>query len=199
MSCSTITFRGEPFVLAGTQPTLGEEIPDFSLTSWWEGRRVETNLDSLRNAGLPILFSVVQSVDAPISRLQAKNFDLKLAEFGGAVFGLQISSDLPFTLNRFRENEEIYYLDGLSDYYDQNFGRSFGVLMEEPRVLARAVFVADWNGILHYAEVVPEITHEPDYESPINILRELVVNAPGAQMEESDKEESVTDDSMPAE
>ena len=95
---------------------------------------------------------------------------------------------------RFLKNEEIYHLDGYSDYYDQNFGRSFGVLMEEPRVLARAVFVADWNGILHYAEVVPEITQEPDYESPINILRDLVVNAPGAQMEEP-----VINDSLPTE
>ena len=191
---NSITFRGEPFVLAGTTPTLGNPIPDFNLTSWWNGTRIETSLDTLQAAGLPLLFSVVQSVDAPVSRLQAKNFDLRLAEFGGAVFGLQISSDLPLTLNRFLKNEEIYHLDGYSDYYDQNFGRSFGVLMEEPRVLARAVFVADWNGILHYAEVVPEITQEPDYESPINILRDLVVNAPGAQMEES-----VNNDSLPTE
>ena len=176
----TVTFRGTPYALAGNLPEVGLVVPAFRLTRWWDATRIEVTLEETLSAGLPMLFSVVQSVDAPISRLQAKTFDLKLEEFEGAVLGAQISSDLPNTINRFLQQEDILRLDGLSDYYDQNFGRSFGVLLEEPRVLTRAVFVIDWKGVLRYAEVVPEITQQPDYDAAIAVLRQLVVNAPGA-------------------
>lgn len=175
-----VTFHGDAYALEGCVPNAGATVPEFRLTRWWNAVRIEFTLEDAMAAGLPVLFSVVQSVDAPISRLQAKTFDLKLAEFGGAVLGLQISSDLPLTINRFFQQEEITRLVGLSDYYDRNFGRSFGVLMEEPRILTRAVFVTDWKGVLRHAEVVPEITQQPDYEAAIAVLRQLVVDAPGA-------------------
>lgn len=175
-----VTFRGESYALAGSPPELGAVVPDFRVTRWWNAVRIEISLADVLAPGLPVLFSVVQSVDAPISRLQANNFDLKLAEFKGAVVGLQISSDLPITINRFFRQEEITRLQGLSDYYDQNFGRAYGVLIEEPRILTRAVFVTDWKGVLRHAEIVPELTREPDYDAALAVLRELVVDAPGA-------------------
>jgi len=175
-----VTFRETAYTLAGAVPEIGQVVPNFRLSKWLDATRIEVTLDDTLSAGLPVLFSVVQSVDAPISRLQAKTFDLKLAEFEGAVVGAQVSSDLPNTINRFLYQEDILRLDGLSDYFDQNFGRAFGVLIEEARILTRAVFVIDWQGVLHHAEVVPEITQQPDYESAIAVLRRLVVNAPGA-------------------
>ena len=53
------------------------------------------------------------------------------------------------------------------------------MLIEEPRILTRAVFVADWNGVLRHAEILPEITLEPDYEAAIAVLRSLVEETPG--------------------
>ena len=91
----TVTFRGTPYALAGNLPEVGLVVPAFRLTRWWDATRIEVTLEETLSAGLPMLFSVVQSVDAPISRLQAKTFDLKLEEFEGAVLGAQISSDLP--------------------------------------------------------------------------------------------------------
>jgi len=98
----------------------------------------------------------------------------------GSGHGAQVSSDLPNTINRFLQQEDMLTLDRLSDYYDQNFGRSFGVLIEEPRIITRAVFVIDWQGALRHVEVVLEITQQPDYDVAISVLRTLVVSAPGA-------------------
>jgi len=179
-STRSVTFRGTSYALEGAVPEVGLVVPEFRLWRWLEATRIEVTLEATLSAGLPVLFSVVQSVDAPISRLQAKTFDLRLAEFEGTVLGAQVSSDLPNTISRFLQQEDILRLDGLSDYYDQNFGRSFGVLIEEPRILTRAVFVIDWKGVLHHAEVVPEITQQPDYDAAIAVLRRIVVNAPGA-------------------
>ena len=72
------------------------------------------------------------------------------------------------------ETERLKHLMGLSDYFDQSFGRAFGVVIEEPLVLARAVFVIDAVGVVQYEEVVPEITDEPDYAAAMKALKSLL-------------------------
>jgi thiol peroxidase len=111
-------------------------------------------------------------VDTPVSRLQLKNFDNALAQFGDLATGVNISSDLPVTIRRVFGNEEISCFMGLSDYLDRNFGRAYGVLVEESQVLARAVFVIDGKGVLRHAELLPEVTLEPDYVAALNALSE---------------------------
>ena len=66
---------------------------------------------------------------------------------------------------------------GCSDYFDRNFGRSYGVLLEEAAILTRAVFVIDKDGIIRHAEVVPEITAEPDYHGAMTALAKLIDTA----------------------
>jgi len=170
----TVTFRGEAYTLYGEIPMVGSAAPEFRIYSWWNATRVEITLASLLANGVPILLSVVSSVDTPISRLQVKNFDLAMSEYFNTAIGVQISSDLPNTINRFFAQEEIHTLVGCSDYYDRNFGDSYGVLLEEPAILTRAVFVIDQQGVVQYAEVVPEITLEPDYQAALSVLASLI-------------------------
>jgi hypothetical protein len=84
-------------------------------------------------------------------------------------------------LNRFKETERLKHLMGLSDYLDQSFGRAFGVVIEEPLILARAVFVVDAAGVVQYEEVVPEITDEPDYAAAMAALKSLLPQKPARQ------------------
>jgi len=170
----TVTFLGEAYTLHGEIPMVGSAAPEFSVYSWWNATRVEITLASLLANGIPILLSVVSSVDTPISRLQIKNFDLAMSECSNTAIGVQISSDLPNTINRFFAQEEIHTLIGCSDYYDRNFGESYGVLVEEPAILTRAVFVIDQQGVVQYAEVVPEITFQPDYQTALSVLASLI-------------------------
>jgi thiol peroxidase len=96
-----------------------------------------------------------------------------LQEFSGRVTALLVSSDLPFTLNRFRETENLLCLEGSSDYYG-SFGEAYGVRIEGPRILARAVFVLDREGTVQHEQVVDEITTEPDYGAAIAAIARLV-------------------------
>ena len=50
--------------------------------------------------------------------------------------------------------------------HNHSFGEHYGVLINDLPVplLARAVFVVDPAGIIRYAEIVPEIAQEPNYE-----------------------------------
>ena len=125
--------------------------------------------------------SVITSVDTPVGKIQARTFEKLLRPIHEDVTAVLVSSDLPFTLNRFRETERLKHLMGLSDYFDQSFGRAFGVVIEEPLVLARAVFVVDAAGVVQYEEVVPEITNEPDYAAAMAALKSLLPQKPAGQ------------------
>ncbi len=47
-------------------------------------------------------------------------------------------------------------------------------VIKELRLLARAVFVIDKNGVIRYKQLVQEITSEPDYEAALKAAREYV-------------------------
>jgi thiol peroxidase len=168
----TVTFHGESFALTGQLPAIGEAAPSFSVCAWHNATKVDIPLESLLAPARPLLLSVFASVDTPVSRHQLKNFDNALATFGDLATGVNISSDLPFTIRRVFGNEEISCFMGLSDYLDRSFGREYGVLLEESQVLARAVFVIDGKGVLRHAELLPEVTLEPDYVAALNALSE---------------------------
>ena len=170
-----ITFQGESFALMGEVPDVGTPAPDFRL--WYFNKGEEggpTSRDDLLARGRPLLLSVITSVDTPVGKIQARTFEKLLRPIHEDVTAVLVSSDLPFTLNRFRETERLKHLMGLSDYFDQSFGRAFGVVIEEPLVLARAVFVIDAVGVVQYEEVVPEITDEPDYAAAMKALKSLL-------------------------
>jgi thioredoxin-dependent peroxiredoxin len=47
---------------------------------------------------------------------------------------------------------------------------NYGVLIKELRLLARAVFVVDKNGVVTYSELVREIADEPAYDAVLAAL-----------------------------
>jgi thiol peroxidase len=55
---------------------------------------------------------------------------------------------------------------------NQQFGIDYGLLIEENRLLGRAVFVIDREGRIRHAEYVRELTTEPDYAAALVAARE---------------------------
>ena len=53
---------------------------------------------------------------------------------------------------------------------ENTFGQAYGVLIPELNVYARSVFVIDSDGKIIYEEIVPEMTHEPDYQKAIDAV-----------------------------
>ena len=60
-----------------------------------------------------------------------------------------------------------------SDYQTHAFGESYGVTIDELKLLTRAVFVLDADGKVAYKEIVAEVTEEPDYDAAMAALRML--------------------------
>ncbi len=64
-------------------------------------------------------------------------------------------------------------LDTLSDHYDASFGKAYGVLIKELRLLARAIFIVDKEGTLQYIQRVEEQSQEPDDDDVLTSLGKL--------------------------
>ena len=84
-------------------------------------------------------------------------------KLGDDVVVLAISMDLPFGQNRWCIAADVKNVYIFSDHRTASFGQAYGVLIKDLRLLARAVFVIDSKGMVRYANIVPEIAQEPNY------------------------------------
>jgi len=165
-----VTFKGNPLTLAGEEVKVGQAAPDFDLAFFKDGMQHLRKADLL---GKPTIISVVPSLDTPVCQVQTRTFNTRLAAMGDRINAVTVSLDLPFAMNRFCGAEQITSLRTGSDYMNRDFGKAWGVLIEELKILARAVFVLDKEGVVRYAQVVKEVASEPDYDAAIAALGTL--------------------------
>ena len=167
-----VTFKGNPLTLAGEAVKVGQQAPDFTAHYFDAGGLKTLKLADLK--GKPTLISSVPSLDTPVCQIQTKKFNEELGKLGDKVNAITISLDLPFAMNRFCGAESIKNMRVGSDYQDRNFGKSYGMLIEELKLLARGVFVLDANGKVVYAETVPEVASEPNYDAALKALQSVL-------------------------
>jgi thioredoxin-dependent peroxiredoxin len=163
-----VTFKGSPMTLAGEAVKPGQQAPDFTL-HYFEGGLKTIKLADLK--GKPTILSVVPSLDTGVCQIQTKKFNEQLAALKDKVNAVTVSLDLPFAMNRFCGAEQITNMRVGSDYQDRNFGKSYGMLIEELKLLARGTFVLDAGGKVLHAETVPEVTSEPNYDAALKALK----------------------------
>ncbi len=82
--------------------------------------------------------------------------------------------DLPFAQKRWCGAAGVESVITLSDHRDAAFGTAFGVLIKELRLLGRAIFVLDRNGIIQYIQNVKELSEEPNYDAVIEATQKIV-------------------------
>lgn len=162
-----VTFKGNPITLMGKQLNVGDTAPDFTVLT--NDLQQKTLSDY---AGKIKLISVVPSIDTGICSEQTKRFNEEAGQFDN-VHVLTISMDLPFAQSRWCAAEGVKNLDTLSDHKEADFGKKYGVLIEELRLLARAIFVVDEENQVTYVEYVSEVGSHPDYDRVIAHLEEM--------------------------
>ncbi len=155
-----ITMKGSPLTLVGNEVKTGDRAPDFEV--------LDNGLSPVKLSsyiGRTVVISSVPSLDTPVCDLETRKFNEEAAKLGDGVSILTISMDLPFAQKRWCGAAGVNRVTTLSDHRDASFGRSYGVLIKELRLLARAVFVVDSKGIIRHVDLVKEVTNEPDYET----------------------------------
>jgi len=164
-----ITFKGNPLTLIGNEVKVGDKAPEFEVLA--------NDLSSYKLSscsGKVCMISCVPSLDTPVCDTQTRRFNEEIAGLGNDIVLLTISMDLPFAQVRWCGAAGIENVETLSDHRDASFGKAFGVLIKELRLLARSIFVIDKEGVIRYIEIVSELTHEPDYEAAINAAKQLM-------------------------
>jgi thiol peroxidase len=163
-----VTMKGKPVTLIGQVVKIGQKAPDFEVVA---NDMSTVKLSSF--AGKTIIIASVPSLDTSVCDIETRKFNEKAAGLGGDVVVLTISMDLPFAQKRWCGTAGIKNVQTLSDYRDASFGRAYGVLIKDLRLLARAVFIVDKKGIIRYVQIVPEIATEPDYDAVIKAVKEI--------------------------
>lgn len=164
-----ITIHGDPLTLVGKEIKVGEKAPDFVVL---DNELSPVELSSFQ--GKVCVISVVPSLDTPVCDIQTRRFNEEASKLGSDVVILTISMDLPFAQKRWCGAAGVDKVTTLSDHRDASFGTSYGVLIKELRLLARAVFVVDRDGVVRYVQLVEEVTNEPDYKSALDAVNKLV-------------------------
>lgn len=165
---SAVKFKGTPMTLAGEAVKVGQQAPDFTIHYFQDGLKTISPADL---KGKPAFISVVPSLDTGVCKTQTKKFNDELASLKDKVNAVTVSLDLPFAMNRFCGAEGITNMRVGSDYQNRSFGQNWGMLIEELKLLARGTFVLDASGKVIYAETVPEVTTEPNYDAALKALK----------------------------
>lgn len=166
---SVATFKGNPITLVGPELKVGDTAPDFRLN---KNLLEEVTLQDF--AGKIKLISVVPSLDTGVCDAQTRRFNQEAADLGEDVVILTVSADLPFAQARWCGAAGVDRVVTLSDYKDNSFGKSYGVLIKEFALDQRAVFVVDQDNKIRYVEVLKEMSEHPDYEKPVAAVKELL-------------------------
>lgn len=164
-----VTIKGTPFTLLGKPVQVGDAAPDAELTTndW-------TTVKLSDYAGRVRLINVVFSLDTSICDTQTRKFNEEASKLGQDVVVLTISADLPFAQKRWCGASGLENVITLSDHKAMAFSNAYGVHLKERRTTSRAVFVIDRSGVVRYAEYVPEIASQPNYDAALAVLKQIV-------------------------
>jgi thioredoxin-dependent peroxiredoxin len=163
-----ITLRGKPLTLTGELIQVEKAIPTLHLPD------LQLNMVSLQSLkGKVAILSIVPSIDTPTCDKQTHILSEENKGLDQIATLITISRDLPFAQKRFAKNAKIHNVLFLSDYRNAEFGQSTGLLIEENRLLTRAIIVLDRKGIIRHLEVVPELTQLPEMNEAFKVAKAL--------------------------
>jgi thiol peroxidase len=164
-----VTFKQNPVTLLGPDIVVGSQAPDFKVV---DNALQPVTRDTAK--GKVQLITVVPSIDTGVCDTMTRKFNQDAAVLPDDVAIYTISMDLPFAQKRWCGAAGIERVQMLSDYQERSFGQNYGLLINELKLLARAVYIIDTDGKVAYREIVPEVTDEPDYSAALNAVKALL-------------------------
>ncbi len=162
-----VTLDGAPVTLYGTFPSAGQIAPAFTLV---DRDLKDVTLQSFK--GRSKVLNIVPSLDTAVCATSTRKFNEAASALANTVV-LVISADLPFAMNRFCVAEGLANVIPLSLMRGRDFMRNYGVKIADTALAgltARAVLVLDENDRVLHAELVSDITHEPNYDAALRQL-----------------------------
>ena len=163
---ASVTFKGNPVALAGDEVRVGHQAPDFTVQKTdMSDYALNSTVDKTR------IIACVPSLDTPVCDAETRRFSKDAAGIPNTEV-ITVSVDLPFAQGRFCKAANINNVKTLSDHRDVSFGKAYGTLIKEARLLSRAIFVVDPSDTVTYVEYVKEVTDHPNYDAALSALKQ---------------------------
>jgi thiol peroxidase len=166
-------FHGNDVTIVGPNLQAGDQAPEFTVDAqdWSAVKALESTVGKVRIIGsLP-------SLNSSTCDRETRRFNAEAASAGEDVVIIMVSMDLPWTLKAWCGAAGIDQVVALSDHRMAEFGEKYGVLLKEPRILRRAIFVVDRAGKIVYADYMPVLGDEPDYTQVLEAARQASAKA----------------------
>ena len=164
---ATTQLAGNPVALSGDFPVKDAIAKNFTA--------VQQDLSEISNEffkGKKMVLNIFPSIDTDVCATSVRKFNERAAALENTQV-ICLSADLPFAQKRFCGAEGIENLITGSLFRNQTFAVDYGVLIADgplKGLTARAVIVVGETGKILYAQLVGDITHEPDYDAALAAL-----------------------------
>jgi len=170
----TVLFKGSPLVLTGMGIKVGDQLRDVKLA---QTDLSLVNIVETKGKGKVRIISVVPSLDTKVCEQQTHLLSEKNKGLDRMVELITVSIDTPFAQKRFAEEAKIANVTFLSDYRGADFGKTYGLFLKDPHILARAVMVVDPSNKVRYLQVTPELAQLPDMDEAFSVARSLITSS----------------------
>lgn len=163
-------FHGDPVTVIGQDLQVGQMAPEFRVDGkdWSSLNALESTRGKVRIIGsLP-------SLSSSTCNRETRRFNQDASALNEDVVILMVSMDLPWTLREWCAAAGVDRVVTLSDHRDGNFGQKYGVLLKEPRIHRRSIFVVDRAGKIVYCDYMPALSNEPSYEEVLSAARKAL-------------------------
>jgi len=165
---ATTIRRGDtPLTLLGPTLDVGAVAPDVTVT--------DADLKPVKLAafkGKTVVLSVVPSIDTRVCENQTLHLSQAMDQLPAGVEVMTVSRDLPFAQSRFAQDPSIK-TKMMSDFKGGEFGRAFGVEVQESGLLARSVWIIGPDGKIAYRQIVPDQGTEPELDPVIAAVKKV--------------------------
>ena len=167
----TVLYKGSPLALSGTGIKVGDPLREVELT--------QTDLSLItitdtKGKGKVRIISVVPSLDTKVCEQQTHYLSEKNKGLDKMVELVTVSIDTPFAQKRFAEEAHIANVTFLSDYRGAEFGKTYGLFLKAPHILARTVMVVDAHDTVRYLQITPDLTQLPDMDEAFAVAKSLI-------------------------
>ena len=151
---------GKDATIIGEDIKVGQMAPEFTVQDqdWNPVNGLEKTQGKVR------IIAAVPSLDTSVCDRETRRFNKEAASLSEDISILVISEDLPYTQRRWCGGAGVDQVLVLSDHMFADFAEKYGCLIKERRILRRAVFVVDPEGKVTYADYMPALGDEPNYE-----------------------------------
>ena len=170
----TVLFKGSPLALSGTGIKVGDPLREVELT---QADLSLINITDTKGKGKVRIISVVPSLDTPVCEQQTHYLSEKNKGLDKMVELVTVSLDTPFAQKRFAQEAHINNVTFLSDHRNAEFGKTYGLFLKAPHILARTVMVVDAHNIVRYLQVTPELVQLPDLDEAFAVAKSLIATS----------------------